>query len=301
MAFNPYAISGSILQGLQTEASKKTRKQKSDIAIATQKQKMISQFESELEAKEKAAQAALQRKYKSKGLGNLVSIALAMGGLPIAAAATGGVSAAVEGKRAGKHALSMAELAKKHAMDIDPRWKGTFLGRDASKYLRESEKGYGDIVSQARDIKQETGGLGGMLKTGLMSGITSFAMGKAMQGIGDKFAAVKDVKALKGTDFKVPVEGTSLPSDIGYKAVQLDPKGMPMTSKVGIKDLAAKHGLSENVIKKLMEAKAPGLKALFGSIGEAGEKFGTVETGGYATTLAGLLAMLQGAQQGTYK
>ena len=302
MAYNPYAISGSILQGLQTEAAKKTRGEKADIAAATQKQKMVTEYEDELEAKEKAAQAALRRKYKSKGgwLGSLASMALAFAGLPIAAAGVGGASAAIEGKRAGKHALSMAELAKKHATDIDPRWKGTFLGRDASKYLRGAEKGYGDIVRSAEDMKSETGSLGGMLKTGMMSGLTSYAMGKAFQGIGDKFKAVKGIKEAKGV----------LPTDIAgadvSKALKVEDLAgldevLPNLSDTQIDALLnLKEAIPQGVdITKLYDAKMPGLKAIFSGVGDAGKGFGT--GGDYAPTLAGLLAMLQGPQQGTYK
>jgi len=316
MAYNPYAISGSILQGLQTEAAKKTRGEKADIAAASQKQEMVTEFEDELEAKEKAAQAALRRKYKSKGgwLGSLGSIALALAGLPIAAAGIGGASAAIEGKRAGKHALSMAELAKKHATDIDPRWKGTFLGRDASKYLRGAEKGYGDIVRSAEDMKSETGSLGGMLKTGMMSGLTSYAMGKAFQGIGDKFKAVKGVKELKGglpSDVAGADIGELMKSDFFDTTLDkhwldtesmLNPEVQKTLSKLNPDQLESLSNLSKLKgvdIAKLFDTKMPGLKAIFSGVGDAGKGFGT--GGDYATTLAGLLAMLQGTQQGIYK
>ena len=50
MAYNPYAISSSYLEGLQAEAAKKTKGEAADVAVGTQKEKMIKEYEADLEA-----------------------------------------------------------------------------------------------------------------------------------------------------------------------------------------------------------------------------------------------------------
>ena len=306
MAYNPYAISSSYLEGLQAEAAKKTKGEAADVAVGTQKEKMIKEYEADLEAAHEKAQAELRRKRKKKkGLGWLGTLVSFIN--PIAGAVIGGFTAASEERDEGRHGLSKAKLARAYAKDIDQeRWGGTFLGKDASRYLKETSDIYDAQVETARDIKEKTGSLEGMGLTALLSGVTSWGTGEAMKGGVYKIKAAKDVKAL---------ELDKLSSDVGIKPGQIQPigpEGMPIDMGTGkavkaspkfIKSLSEKHNITEEEATKLAEAKHPQAKALLLSAVEAGKKlkdpgelFSSLDESGSIDLLTALLGIIQDAK-----
>ena len=287
MAYNPYAVAQSLSQlqqsGIQAKQQGKLASQK----VGIQKEKMTEQYMRDIKEAERKAQEALSKRYKGKkGLGFLGSLIGAFN--PIAGGVIGGLTGMSEARRRGKHMVGQAELAKEAAKRIDPRWKGTFLGKGeggASDYLSTAETYYGHILSKYRQAKPS--GLG-LLAKGLESGLSSYTTGKSLQGIGKGMGAAKGIG---GTEFASPavdptVEGVFGPLPKGAKS--------RFPGFADLSALAKQHGVSEDLISKLLGAKSPGGRALWEGLKGAGGVFGKTDPlkdeGGW---IKGLLAMLQ--------
>ena len=295
MAINPYQAAAGQTKFYESLAKSKSLAEKMRGGAAIHKGKLKTEFEEELMQAEKRAQEALQEEYKqSKGGGLLSSLLGFIPGVgPILSGVAGGVTSALGAKKAGKHAEKMASRAKDYAMDIDPKWGKSFLGSAARKHEEEAGSFYGDILKSAQDVAKETSSLGGMLKTGMASGLSSYAMGKAMQGVGE---SMKAAKAVKGAT-------TTLPANIGGKAgiLPVGPEGfagMPNPT-FNIAELAKQTNVSEDLISKLLEAKTPGIRGIYEGIKGAGGKFGKTDPlEGQADWLKGLIAMLASGKVG---
>ena len=254
MAYNPYAVAQSLsqLQQSQLETEQKGKIAKQEVGL--QKGKMTEQYMSDIKEAERKAQEALAKKYKPKrkGLGFLGSLIGAFN--PIAGGVIGGLTGMSEARRRGKHMVGQAELAKEAAKRIDPRWKGTFLGKGeggASDYLSTAETYYGDILSKYKQAKPSGMDL---LSKGLASGLSSYTTGKALQGIGKSMGAAKGIKGGAGLP---PIDTTIGPLPEGASRF---PEGL-----LGVDPsvLAKQYGVSENLISKLLGAKSPGGRALW--------------------------------------
>ena len=288
MAYNPYAVAQSLSQlqqsGIQAKQQGKLASQK----VGIQKEKMTEQYMRDIKEAERKAQEALSKRYKGKkGLGFLGSLIGAFN--PIAGGVIGGLTGMSEARRRGKHMVGQAEVAKEAAMNIDPRWKGTFLGKGeggASDFLSTAEDYYGDIVSKYRQAKPS--GLG-LLAKGLESGLSSYTTGKSLQGIGKGMGAAKGIG---GTEFASPmVDPTSTVGDVFGPL----PEGASKFPGFAVPSaLAKQYGVSEDLISKLLGAKSPGGRALWEGLKGAGGVFGKTDPlkdeGGW---IKGLLAMLQ--------
>ena len=311
MAYNPYALADTFTQLAESEQEAKRMGQESRIGTALKKQDIKKEYEGKLAEAHKRAQEVLQKQMskRSKGRGwlkKLVSIAL-----PGVGAIWSGIDAAKEGKRAGKHALDMAELAKKYALDVDPtgRFANLFTGDSLADYKRVAEKDYGDIVSQAQIQKDKLSDPTNMLKTALATGITSYGAGKAMKAGMGKLKGIKpftkgegilkDVKSLKkagisGDTFKDILKSpvaTDTPIDVSTITEDIDPKMVDLIKQLGPETAGGVD------ISKLLDAKSPFFKLLkeAGKTGVQTQKKNPLgfESKDSTDTLTALLQMLQ--------
>jgi hypothetical protein len=285
MAYNPYAVADTLSQLQQSGLKTQTAKRESDVKISGQKKQMEKLMMKEVREAEKKAQAALAKKKKKSKWGGILGGIVSLFN-PIAGAVLSGISSASQAKSGAKHLLSQAQLAKKHAMNIDPRWQNTFLGQGAEEYLTQAEKGYGDLVSQAQDAQMNFGDL---LKTATVSGIGSYATGKALSGIGENIKAAKGIKELglggAGTEGFVGPLPEGATTDIISPTLD--------AGSLDIAGLADQFGIDETIMSKLLEAKAPGLRGIFEGakgIGKLGQE--NIFPGDSGDILKGLLAAL---------
>ena len=299
MAYNPYTTSEGLRQLYETSVQTDTQKKAQEAATSAQMSTMEKQFETEVLEAEKKAQEALarQRARRSKrtrrGRGFLKSLVSLF--LPGVGAAWSGIDAAKEQKAQGKHLYRMAELAKKHATTIDPRWGGTFLGSKSSKYLAGAEKSYGDLLRQAHDIKGKTGNPLEMLQTAVGTGLSSFATNKAIQGIAEK-ASGKEFASSKRKAAKETANESA--KHVG----ELISSGMDKNMLTeAISTMPSAGGIDQDLLLSALGKGGQGnfLEELMRLFGEAGGEFGDIlntrEDGGSgkADEVAGLLSMIE--------
>ena len=184
---NPYSLADSFTQLKESQIKTAQQRRESDIEVGTQKDKMEKQYIKDIEAAEKKAQDELNKKRSKKNKGFKLMTTLLSAFNPIAGAVIGGIDTATQSKKSAKHMLDRAIGAQKYAQDIDPRWGKTFLGKGeggSRDYLSKAEGFYGDLVRQASEAQPSALD---SFKTAAMSGIGSFATGKAMEGLGGLF------------------------------------------------------------------------------------------------------------------
>ena len=292
MAYNPYAVANTLTNLEQSRLKAIQQGKEADVEVGKQKSKMYDEYMADVKEAERRAEEALAKQYKGKKgigfLGQLVSMIN-----PIAGAVVGGITAASEGKRRGKHDVGQAKQAKELAMSIDPRWGKTFLGRGeggSRDYLSRVESGYGDLISQAQSRADKLGSLSGMAATGLQAGIGDYAFGTSFKDVMGTLKAGKGIAGggFQGTPFQNPTIGP----------LQEGVARFPGTADVS--GLAEQFGTSEDIISKLLGAKSPKGRSLFEALKGFGGDYGSnvqnilgKQVGG-GQNIANILQILQG-------
>ena len=201
MAYNPYGVVQSRVNLAEQQQKAKQQGIETKEGVFKQKTKMKDEFMAELKEAEKQAQIALQQQMKKKKGGGFLKMLISAVN-PFLGAVYSGVRGAREGQKAGEHAVDMATLAKQYATNLPSksRWGKTFLRGAQDEYLTSAEKGYGDILTQAQDMSSKLSNPMEMFKTALGTGMSSFAMGKAMEAGGEKVGGLfkKGEGAVKG-------------------------------------------------------------------------------------------------------
>ena len=265
--YNPYGIA-STQQGLLesllgTEQAEKT----GATALGKQKGEMGEEFQEEMIASQKEQERLLNKQRKGGFLEKLLPLAgMFMG--PLGSAITSGLSGMYGAKKGSDFAKGQIELAR--GAGLSDKWGKTFLGKDARTVTGETESMLDKMKMQA-DLSG-----GDLLKTGLASGISGYAMGKTGEGIMEGIGGAKLSKT---------------PGIQEMDIAELDKLG------AGKKFLGVGKGFGDYTseeLGKLISQDAPYLKAIFGQSGLGKDPTTLLEEGGEGSSvLQNLLMMLQ--------
>lgn len=159
MAYSPYQTAGSQSTLYDLFQQSKFGKQKSDIALESQRGKMTEEFEKQLEDAQKAAKRDAK---KNKGLFQGINLLASIFGGPLGIGLTKGITAGIQGDQ-------QRQARKKLLSGVSgDRWKKTFL-RDPMKSYKE----------EAEDLQMSSGDV---LRGAVGSGLTGFMASKAFGG-----------------------------------------------------------------------------------------------------------------------
>ena len=207
MAISPYGLIGgqqSVLENLL-----KSQQMEKEVGQETGQQmgSMRREFQAESKKAQEAAEAELQkafqesasskRRRKNRGLlGNLLSFVMPGLGSALGALFSGFDSYEQAKSRKG-HAIQQAIAAKAAGKMRQDRWGTSFLGEQAQDVESQIGKVADLAKSQAEKLSSKDMREAAM-KAGMMTGVSSLAMGKAMKGLGKGFKKLRKFKGKKG-------------------------------------------------------------------------------------------------------
>lgn len=248
--YNPYNIVGTQQGLLENLLGAEQAQRKGQLGTGEQKEKMKREFQSEQQASQEEQERILQKKRKKTGLGGFLEMALPLAsmfipGMPILTAALGGLGGMYGQSKEAKHAQSQIRKARKAGLDTG-KWGGTFLGKEAAGITGETKSMLDEML---RGTKLSTGDL---LKTGIESGMKSYAMGKVGEGIGKSFKKLKSGDLAKGSDIRaIKKSGLDKLSLTDAEGLSIDPKYGNLSevdfSKMSHEDLNKIRGLGEKL------------------------------------------------------
>ena len=176
MAVNPYALAGTQQSFMDSLMKMKGLEKEQQFQTGEHKEKMSHEFQRELAQNQADVESELNKKRKKSFLEQALPV-LTMAMNPLAGAALSGGLAARGQKKSAGFAEKQARSAKA-ASRMDPKWANTFLKERQTSYETETGGQLNEMIRQAK----EAGSGGNLMKTGLASGLGSFAMSKAAGG-----------------------------------------------------------------------------------------------------------------------
>ena len=294
-AYNPYNVAASGQNLLETLLGADQAKLKGQSAVGEHKGEMIEEYQDESIAAQKTQEELMSKGRKGKWWEKVLPIAgMFMG--PMGSAILGGLQGMYTAKQQSKHALGQIGAARGAGVDVG-KWGNTFLGSGARETKAASDLMFDSLTRDAQVSDM------GLLKSGLTSGITSYAMGKMGEGVmegvkGGQLA--KSAPKLEGAELlKAPTKAEM--TAFGPKSFT-ESKGLPLDFGKGEKFLGVGKGYgdySSQELEKLFSSKAPILEGIFGGGGLGKDMSQLLEQGGTGqNSMASILAMLGLTQQG---
>ena len=265
--YNPYGIA-STQQGLLESLLGTEQAEKTGVtALGKQKGEMGEEFQEEMIAAQKEQERLLNKQRKGGFLEKLLPLAgMFMG--PLGSAITSGLTGMYGAKKGSDFLKGQIESAR--GAGLSDKWGKTFLGKDARTVTGETE-------SMLDEMKMQAGlSTGDLLKTGLTSGITGYAMGKTGEGIMEGIGGAKLAKT---------------PGIQEMDITELDKLGAGKKFLGVGKEYGDYTGAE---LQKLLTSKAPVLDAIFGA-GGLGKNPTTLlkEGGAGANTISQILMILK--------
>ena len=212
-------------------------------------------------------------------------------------------------------------MARAQALGVSGKWKNTFLGGKARDYEASAKSYYDELVDKAGVSKSD------ILKSGVTSGLTSYATGKViskgmegLKGLKELTATTEGIpEGISGEDMeKLLKEVPSLEAPVSVETIvdnvpvssslkgptrvsQLKAKYPKITASMDDKYLSKliQEGIPESLggydLSKLLDAKTPRLNALFQSLGLGTQEVGET-IGKDSDAWKGLMLLLSQAQ-----
>ena len=264
---------------------------------------MIEEYQDESIAAQKTQEELMSKGRKGKWWEKVLPLAgMFMG--PMGSAILGGLQGMYTAKQQSKHALGQIGAARGAGVDVG-KWGNTFLGSGARETKAASDSMFDSLTRDAQVSDM------GLLKSGLTSGISSYAMGKMGEGIKGGIKGVSADKELLAAAKKTGLDTTNM-LDTGGLSVDTTYGHMGDLSTVDAEALAKLNmdfgkGMGNanamDTLKKLSGLQAGGgdsyLSAIFGEKGMGQDMSKLLKEGGTGqNSMASILAMLGLTQQG---